>query len=140
MDFLGSIARCNVFRTIPIERYNLDEKQPFHNALNIGFRELLDKFRMFPGVFDTGVAHDLKPRPLRIIHQEKRNAIVDGQIAGRKHLPVATVISKRERFWIQHTQKAAMAATMLNVRPAVFIDCRNVKTVARLNEGGFLFG
>lgn len=140
MDFVGSIARGDVLGTIPIERYNLDEKQSFHKALNIRFSKLLDKFRMFPGVLDSGVAKDLKPRALGIIHKEKRNAIVGGEIAGRKHLAIATVIGKRQRSWIQYSQKAWTAATMLHVRPAVFIDCRNVKAVARLNEGELLFG
>ena len=61
-----------------------------------GFGELRDEFGMLARVLDAGVAENLQAFAMRIIHEEQRDAVVRGEIAGGKHLAVALVIGERE--------------------------------------------
>jgi len=94
LNFLGSIARRDVLGTVPIEGKHLDETQPFYTAMNIRFRQLLYEVRVLARVLNARVAEDFETRALRIIHQEKRDAIVGSEVAGGKQLAIASIIGK----------------------------------------------
>ena len=64
--------------------------------MNVRFGQLLDEFRVLPGVLNSGVPEELKPRALRIIHEEKRNPVVGSEVAGREHLAIALVVCEGE--------------------------------------------
>ena len=139
-DFGGRVARRDVFRTVPIERDDLDEEQPFDQAMDFRFGELRDQFGMLARVLDAGVAEDLQAFATWVIHEEQRDAVVRGEIAGGKHLAVALVVGKRELCRTHDPQESSVPAPMLNVRPAALRNGGHVKGVARFDEGAFLLG
>src|SRR6266566_3811283 len=138
LDFLGSIARRDVFGTVPVEGKHLNEKQACHDAVNVRFGQVLDEVRMLARVLNTGVTKNFESRALRIVHQEERYAVVGGEISGGKHLAIAPIISKDQRVRIQNAKEAGTSTSMLDVRPSVFADSRHVKTVASPDERGFV--
>ena len=92
---------------------------------------------MFARVFDACVAENFQSIALRIIHQEKRDTIVRGNIAGGKYLAIAFVICEGELGRTENAKKSGFAAAMLNIRPAVFGDCGHVETVSSSDEFDF---
>ena len=124
LNCFSRIARRDVFGTIPIEGKHLDEKQPFHNAMNIRFRQSPYDVRVLARVFNARVAEDFETRALRIIHQEKRDAIVEGEVAGGKQLPIAFVIGKSQCLRIQNAKKAG-ASECKAIRSRSRSPCRN---------------
>src|SRR5436189_5813688 len=112
LDFLIRIARRDVFGTIPIEGKHLDETQTFYNSMHVRFRQLLYGVRVLARVHNASVAEDFEASALRIIHQEKGDAVVDGEVAGGKQLPIALVIGKGQSLRIQNAKKAGASAAM----------------------------
>ncbi len=74
-----------------------------------GLGELGEELGMFRRIFDPGVADDLEARALRVIHQEERDPVVHGEVAGGEELAVAFVIGEGEERWIQRAQKTGRA-------------------------------
>lgn|GEM_PF-3631547 len=86
-----------------------------------------------------GVADDLEPSLVRIIHKEEGNAIVYSQVAGGEQLAVAFIIGEGKQSRINGPKEAAGAAAMLNVRPAVLAQSREIRA-KRKNAFAFLIG
>ena len=138
LDFLESVARGDVLLAVPVEGNDIDENQAFHQARDGRISQSRDEFGMFPGVFDPGVTDDLQPGPVWIIHQEKSYAIVNGEVPGGEQLAVALVIGKGEQRRIDHAEKSRRAAAVLQIRPTVLAHGREIKRIARGNEGAFV--
>ena len=124
---------------VPVEGNDVDEDESFHQPRDRRIGEGRDELGMFSCVLDPGMADDLQPRPVRIIHQEQGHAIVDGEVAGGEQLAVALVIGKGELRRIDHAQKSPRPAAMLHVGPAVLAHGREIKGIARGDESAFLF-
>src|SRR4051794_16390788 len=73
LDFCSGISWGDVFGAVPIEADHFDKEQSFDNSLSFRFGQLLDQFRVLPGVFNAGVAQDFESCALRIIHEKKGN-------------------------------------------------------------------
>ena len=52
-------------------------------------------------------------------------------------LAVAGKVGEGERRFVEHTQKSALPAAVLDVGPAAFADAGHVETVPLRDEGGF---
>ena len=68
-------------------------------------------------VLDAGVAKDFQTLATRVIHEERRHAVVGGEIAGGKQLAVALVVCERELRRAHDAQKSR-----LRVRRACRMD------------------
>lgn len=138
LEFGGSVARRDVFGTVPIERHHLNLKNTLDDFLHRWVGEFLRKGGMLTGIKHFGMAHDFQAHALWVIHQEQRRTVVVCEVAGGQHLAVASIIREGQTALARDFQKARPSAAMLDIRPAVRRDCRQIKTVARLDELGFV--
>lgn len=67
LDLGRGVARRDVFRAVPIERHDLDEKYALDDAARFRFGELRDEIRVLAGVGHAGMTEDLQPGALWII-------------------------------------------------------------------------
>ena len=75
LDFGRGVAWRDVLRAVPIEGDDVDKEDPLHDALNLRLCELCYQLGMFARILHPRVAEDFQPRTLRIVHQEKSDAI-----------------------------------------------------------------
>ncbi len=80
------------------------------------------------------MADDLEARLVGVIHQEERDAVVGGEVAGGDVLLVAGEVGEGEGAAVEDMQEAGGAAAVLNVRPAVFGDGTEIEAVAGGDE------
>ncbi len=81
-------------------------------------------------------APDLHPPPGRIVDQEKEGPVILGKMTKRHELLVAREIGIAERLLVQHLEKAARAAPMLDIGPAFGIGGAHVEVIALGDELG----
>ncbi|MDB6036279.1 MAG: hypothetical protein JWM99_120 [Verrucomicrobiales bacterium] len=136
----GGKTGRDVFRAVPIERKHFDEEQPFDDAACFRLGKLRDEFGVLPRVFNAGIAEDFQSLTARVVHEEERDAVVGGEVAGGEHLAVALVVGEGESGRTEDVQEAGRATTMLHVGPAMLADGRHVERVARLDKDAFLAG
>ena len=95
---------------------------------------------MFFYIKHAGAAENFQALAPRIIHQEQCDAIVRGQISGGEQLPVAAEIRERERLRIEHAEKSARAAAMLDIGPPGFGNGREIERITFGDEGALIVG
>lgn len=108
-------ARRDVLRTVPVECDDLDKEKPLHDALDIPCGRLRDQRRMSAHILDAGVAEEFQALATRLVHEEDRDAVVDSEIAGRKHLAVSLVIGKCKLRRAQDPQETALPTPAVTV-------------------------
>src|SRR5262245_7264252 len=69
LSFLVGVTCRDVFGAIPVERDDFNEEQTLHNPLNVRLGQLLDEFRVLPGILNACVAEDFETRALRVVHE-----------------------------------------------------------------------
>ena len=140
LDLGSRVAGSDVFRAVPIERHDFDEKQSFDDAARFRFGEPGDHFRVPVGVGHAGMTEDFQPGALCVIHEEQHDPVVAGEISGGEHLPIAFVVGEGDLGWMDDLQETRLAAAMLDIRPVGFCHGRQVEGIARLDELDFVVG
>ena len=120
-------ARRDELRTIPVEGFDLDHKEPLDPALAVG-REPGGKVGGVACAFDTRPAEDFEARLVGIVHQEEGDAVVRFEVAGGHELPVPPIVRKAEGSGAEYLQKARWPAAMLHIRPSRFADAGDVES------------
>jgi hypothetical protein len=72
------------------------------------------------------MAQNLEPRPVRVVHQQQRDAVDCRKIADADILAVAAKIGKAERPVIQHPEESRRPAAMLDIGPAGLAGARHL--------------
>jgi hypothetical protein len=96
----------------------------FDDVRGLAIGELSEEFGMRFRVLDARVTNNLQARPVLIVHQKKRDAIVHGEVPGGEELAIAFVIGEGELRWIHGAQNSARAAAVLDIRSAVLAHGR----------------
>lgn len=139
-DFGGGVARRDVFRAVPVVADDVDQNQPLGDRAGGGFGEGFDEVGVLARVEHAGVAEDLQPRAMRVVHEEEADAVVDGEVAGREELAIALVIGEAELRRREHAQEAGRAAAVLHVGPAGLADGGKVERIPALDEIDLVVG
>lgn len=138
--FVFGETRCDVLRTVPVERGDGDGHDALRLAAVSRQRQPFGKLRPFADRSRLRMTQYLQPFASRIIHQEQRHTIIMLQVSGGQELTVATKIKETERRFVKHFHKASGPAAMLDIGPASFADTGHIQAVARGNERGLAGG
>ena len=76
----------------------------------------------------------MRRAPVGVVDGDDRDPVVVIEVAGRDELTVATALRPREVRRIDDVDETWRAATVLDVRPAVFAGGRDVDAVAVREE------
>lgn len=77
----GETGRA-VFWAVPVERDYINEEPALDAAAQCGRgRELVGELQMLAGVEDADVAEPFQSLLARVIHEEQRDAVADGEVA-----------------------------------------------------------
>jgi hypothetical protein len=140
LDLSGGVAWGDEFRAVPIVAEDVDDEDPPDlRAVAAGRDDFLDELGMFADIEDFGMAEDLHPFALGVIHHEKRDAIMLRDASDTDHLTIPTVVGEADLSWPEHADKAVRPAAMLDIRPIVLGYGRHVEAVAGFDEFDFLF-
>ncbi len=74
----------------------IDEHQTFHTCSRARIRHLSEKVRLGSSIFDTGMAENLQPVAVRVVHQEQRDAVIHREIASTKQLSIPLIVGERQ--------------------------------------------
>lgn len=128
-------ARGDVLGAVPVKRLERDDDAALHLRRVGGIFQPGDGFGVVLKADGAGVAEELEPPLMRVIHEDEGDAVVPAQIADADILAVAAEIGEAEGFVVQTFKEARRAAAMLDIGPAGFRDAGEIETVARGDEG-----
>src|ERR1700733_2337809 len=121
-EFFFREAWRYVLRAVPIVGDDGDDEDALDLCRVGGLPKLSFERGVLAEFHDAGVADDLEPCLVGIVHQEKSDPVVGGEVAGGDVLLVTGEVREGEGTAVEDVQKAFGAATMLDVRPTVFGD------------------
>ena len=133
----GGEARGDVLRAVPVVGNDLDEEQALHLAAERFGGELIDQLGMLARVEHAGVAEQLEPGAVRVVHHEEGHPIGDVKVARADKLAVAFEIREADKVRSQHLYESRWTSAVLHVGPACLAYGRHVEAVARGNEVSF---
>jgi len=135
-------ARGDVLGAVPVKRLERDDDAALHLRRVGGIFQPGDGFGVVLKADGAGVAEELEPPLVRVIHEDEGDAVVPAQIADADILAVAAEIGEANfspgGAWglvVQHFQEPRRAAAMLDIGPAGFRDAGEIEAVARGDEG-----
>src|SRR5271166_2312439 len=95
---------------------------------------------MFARVEHAGVAKQLEPGAVRVVHHEEGDPIGDIKVARADKLTVAFEIREPDKVRSQHLYESRRTSAVLHVGPARLAYGRHVEAVERGNEVSFAMG
>ena len=80
------------------------------------------KFWIEPSVFHAGMAKNLQPLTVLVVHQKQGHTVVHGDVAGAQQLSIPLVVGEGQSRLVDNPRKSRGPSTMLNVRLPAFAD------------------
>ena len=120
LQFLQRQALGNMLRAVPVQGFDGYDNGPFRPGVVAFNVKLFDQRRIIFDVDQLGAAPDFQAAAVRVIHQDQRDPVIAGQIAGAHVLPVTLEIGVSDCVLVDDRQEPARPATELRIRPAGF--------------------
>src|SRR5664279_5807863 len=82
LDFGDGVAGGDVLRAVPVEGVDRHQHGALHDCVVGRVGQGVDQVLLVPGGNHPRMPEDLQPAPVAVIHDDHRDPVVGGQIAG----------------------------------------------------------